>query len=88
MRPLHDESVELEHRLSKKRLRMSTYRLEKLFTPRSIAIAGISPRPDSVGHIILKNLQSGGFPGELYLVDEDVAGGTGVGSVYKIVRSQ
>jgi acetyltransferase len=48
---------------------MSTYRLEKLFTPHSIAIVGISPRPVSVGHIILKNLRSGGFPGELYLVD-------------------
>jgi acetyltransferase len=53
----------------KKLLRMSTYRLEKLFTPRSIAIVGISPRPVSVGHIVLKNLRSGGFAGELYLVD-------------------
>ncbi|HXY89498.1 MAG TPA: bifunctional acetate--CoA ligase family protein/GNAT family N-acetyltransferase [Xanthobacteraceae bacterium] len=48
---------------------MSTYRLEKLFAPRSIAVAGISPRPDSVGHVILNNLRSGGFAGALYAVD-------------------
>jgi len=68
-------------RLSKKRLRMSTYRLEKLFTPRSIAIVGISPRPDSVGHIVLKNLRSGGFAGELYLVDPHHDGIDGIAAV-------
>jgi len=47
---------------------MSTYRLERLFAPRSIAIAGINPRPDSVGHVVLRNLRSGGFAGPIYAV--------------------
>ncbi len=48
---------------------MSTYRIEKLFAPRSVAVVGVSPRPDSVGHIILKNLKGGGFEGEIFIVD-------------------
>jgi len=46
--------------------------------------------PTRVGGYTLNALTSLGEDanGELYLVDEDVAGGTGVGSVYKIVRSQ
>ncbi len=46
--------------------------------------------PTRVGGYTLNALTSLGEDanGELYLVDEDVAGGTGVGNVYKIVRSQ
>jgi acetyltransferase len=42
---------------------MSTYRLEKLFCPRSVAIAGASPRERSIGRSIARNLRAGGFGG-------------------------
>ncbi len=48
---------------------MSTYRLERLFAPRSIAVVGASPRPTSPGRAVLKNLRGGGFAGAIYLVN-------------------
>ena len=41
---------------------MSTYRLDKLFAPRSVALVGASHREGSLGRIILRNLREGGFP--------------------------
>ncbi|HZW46900.1 MAG TPA: CoA-binding protein, partial [Microvirga sp.] len=48
---------------------MSTYRLDTLFSPRSIAVVGASPRPGSLGLTFLKNLIQGGFAGALYPVN-------------------
>ncbi|MFL5160124.1 MAG: CoA-binding protein, partial [Microvirga sp.] len=48
---------------------MSTYRLDKLFNPRSIAVVGASPRPGSLGLTFLRNLIAGGFEGELFPVN-------------------
>jgi acetyltransferase len=48
---------------------MSTYRLEKLLAPRSIALAGASPRESSVGRKILHNLRTAGFDGPISLVN-------------------
>ena len=48
---------------------MSTYRLDRLFAPRSVALVGASPRPSSVGRTILNNLQTGGFAGPIQLVN-------------------
>ncbi|KLK91539.1 GCN5 family acetyltransferase [Microvirga vignae] len=48
---------------------MSTYRLDTLFSPRSIAVVGASPRPGSLGLTFLKNLIQGGFTGALYPVN-------------------
>jgi acetyltransferase len=48
---------------------MSTYRLDKLFAPRSIAVVGASPRPGSLGLTFLRNLIAGGFEGELFPVN-------------------
>jgi acetyltransferase len=48
---------------------MSTYRLDKLFSPRSIAVIGASPRSGSLGLTFLKNLIEGGFQGALYPVN-------------------
>jgi acetyltransferase len=48
---------------------MSTYRLDKLFAPRSVAVVGASPRETSPGRAVLKNLRRGGFAGEIYLVN-------------------
>jgi acetyltransferase len=48
---------------------MSTYRLEKLFSPQSIAVVGASPRPTSPGHAVICNLKAAGFPGRIDLVN-------------------
>jgi len=48
---------------------MSTYRLERLFAPRSIAVVGGSPRDTSPGRAVLKNLRNGGFAGTVHLIN-------------------
>jgi acetyltransferase len=48
---------------------MSTYGLERIFTPRRVAIIGGSPRRSSIGAIILRNMTSGGFAGEIAVVN-------------------
>jgi acetyltransferase len=48
---------------------MSTYRLDKMFAPHSVAVVGASPRGRSPGRAVLHNLRSGGFAGEIYLVN-------------------
>lgn len=48
---------------------MSTYRLDRLFLPQSVALAGASPRPNSVGRKILRNLKAAGFAGPIQLVN-------------------
>src|SRR6266540_5499061 len=48
---------------------MSTYRLEKLFAPRSVALVGGSPRERSLGGIVLRQLRAAGFPGALHVVN-------------------
>ncbi|MEE1657348.1 bifunctional acetate--CoA ligase family protein/GNAT family N-acetyltransferase [Microvirga sp. CF3062] len=48
---------------------MSTYRLDKLLAPRSIAVVGASPRPGSLGLTFLRNLIAGGFEGDIASVN-------------------
>ena len=48
---------------------MSTYRLDALFAPKSIAVVGASPRERSLGRIALRNLREGGFAGPVHLVN-------------------
>ena len=48
---------------------MSTYRLDKLFSPRSIAIVGASPKAGSLGLTFLRNLDASGFEGPIYPVN-------------------
>src|SRR3954470_7624944 len=48
---------------------MSTYRLDRLFTPRAVALVGASPRDKSLGRAILNNLRGGGWAGPLHLVN-------------------
>jgi acetyltransferase len=48
---------------------MSTYHLDKLFSPRSVAVVGASPRETSPGRAVLRNLRSGGFQGTIGLVN-------------------
>jgi acetyltransferase len=48
---------------------VSTYRLDRLFAPRSIALVGGSPRPASLGRVILQNLRQSGFSGPIAVVN-------------------
>jgi acetyltransferase len=48
---------------------MSTFRLDRLFSPRSVVVVGASPRPTSPGHAVLKNLRQAGFAGSIALVN-------------------
>jgi len=44
---------------------VSTYRLDALLAPQSIAVVGASPRERSLGRIALRNLREGGFAGPI-----------------------
>src|SRR5262245_33482791 len=48
---------------------MSTYRLDQLFSPRSVAVVGGSPRPTSPGRAVIRNLRNGGFKGPIHSVN-------------------
>ena len=48
---------------------MSVINIERLCHPRSVAVIGASARPDSVGHIVLRNLVQGGFEGPVWAVN-------------------
>ena len=66
---------------------MSTYRLDRLFAPRAVALIGASPRPTSVGRTILSNLHAGGFAGRIHLVNpkyDKIEGVTAVGSIAEL----
>jgi acetyltransferase len=63
---------------------MSTYRFDKLFAPRSIAIVGASPREHSLGRNVLRNVIGGGFPGRVHLVNPDHPEIDGVAAVASI----
>ena len=43
--------------------------MRELFEARSIAVIGASPRPEKVGHVILRNIIASGYSGELYPVN-------------------
>lgn len=48
---------------------MSTYRLDTLFAPRSVALVGGSPRDTSMGRAVLRNLRGQGFEGRIFVVN-------------------
>ncbi|MFD1703112.1 GNAT family N-acetyltransferase [Methylopila henanensis] len=52
---------------------MSTRNLDAVFAPRSVALAGGSPREGSVGRAVLRNLREGGYSGPIRLVNPDHA---------------
>jgi len=66
---------------------MSTYRLETLFRPRSVAVVGASPRKQSVGRLIIRCLRDGQFGGLLHVVNphyREIDGMSTIGSVGEI----
>ena len=44
---------------------MSIRNLDAIFHPKSVALIGASPRPNSVGFVVAKNLLAGGFEGPI-----------------------
>ena len=48
---------------------MSSFGLDRLFSPRSVAVVGSSPRELSTGRHIVRNLRAGGFKGLIHLVN-------------------
>ena len=48
---------------------MSTHHLQALFKPRSVALAGASARPGSLGRAVLDNLRRAGFAGPIHLIN-------------------
>jgi len=64
---------------------MTTYRLDRLFAPRSVALVGASPRELSVGRKILSNIRSAGFPGPIHLVNPNYPQIEGIAATKDIV---
>lgn len=48
---------------------MNSSNLDKLLSPRSIAVVGASERPDAIGTRVINNLRTMGFPGPIYPVN-------------------
>jgi acetyltransferase len=63
---------------------MSTYRLQNLLSPRSVALVGASPRQGSVGRAILHNIREAKFKGEFALVNPRYADIDGVATVRRL----
>ncbi|MCG8346640.1 MAG: acetate--CoA ligase family protein [Chloroflexales bacterium] len=40
--------------------------LEEIFSPQSVAVVGASPNPMRLGHQVLKNIVTNGYPGRIY----------------------
>src|SRR5437588_4779554 len=47
--------------------------LQEVLQPRSVAILGASRSPRKWGHVAAKQLISGGFPGNIYLINPSVS---------------
>src|ERR1700680_4235768 len=67
---------------------MSTYRLDKLFSPRSVALIGASPRPPSPARAVLRTLRNAGFEGPIHLINphyDEIEGVRSVRSLDELV---
>ena len=60
---------------------MSTYRLKNLLAPRSLALAGASPRQGSVGRSVLRNIRDAQFKGQFGLVNTHYGEVDGIAAV-------
>ena len=69
---------------------MSTYRLDRLASPRSVAVIGASPHEKSVGRHIIANINAGGFAGPVHVVNPhhaEIEGITAVKSMSDIIEA-
>src|SRR5262245_40699200 len=65
---------------------MSSYNLERLLTPRSLAVIGASSRSGSVGSAVLANLRAAGFPGQVGVVNPHQSEVHGMAAVPSLAR--
>jgi acetyltransferase len=63
---------------------MSTYHLENLLSPSSVALIGASPRRGSVGRAVLENIRKAHFAGEFGLVNAHYPEVDGVAAVTRL----
>src|SRR3972149_5245393 len=62
---------------------MTRFSLDKLLHPTSVAVVGASPREETVGFRVVRNLRRLGFPRTIFPVNPDhpeLAGGPGSGA--------
>ncbi len=45
--------------------------LDNFFKPKSVAIVGVSRNPEKVGHVLFRNLLDNGYPGNVYIVNNN-----------------
>jgi acetyltransferase len=60
---------------------MSTYRLDKLVAPCSLAVVGASPRETSVGRHVVANIIAAGFAGPAHVVNPNYGDIEGISTV-------
>ena len=53
-------------------MKLPHYTLEEILQPRSVALLGASRAPQKWGHVAAKQLLSGGFAGDIYLINPSV----------------
>jgi acetyltransferase len=58
--------------------------LAPLFSPRQVAVLGVSRNPEKLGHRLLRNLLEGGFPGRVFPVNPSGETILGVPSVARV----
>jgi acetyltransferase len=63
---------------------MSTYRLDKLIAPRSLAVVGASRRETSVGRHVIANIVAAGFAGPVHVVNPNYGDIEGIKTVKSI----
>jgi acetyltransferase len=63
---------------------MSTYRLDRLMAPHSVAVVGASRRDTSVGRHVIENIVTAGFPGQLHVVNPNYGDIEGIATVKSI----
>ncbi|MFT3755371.1 MAG: bifunctional acetate--CoA ligase family protein/GNAT family N-acetyltransferase [Pseudoxanthomonas sp.] len=63
---------------------MSTYRLQSVFQPQSVAVVGGSPRERSAGRAVVRNLRASGFAGKLAWVSPHYNEIDGIATVSRI----
>lgn len=66
---------------------MSVYHLNRLFRPRSVGLVGASPRPGSLGRIVLAKLREARFDGPVWVVNPkhaEIDGSRTVGSITQL----
>ena len=79
-----DQRASALARMSRREHQAARRSLEKLLTPRAVAVIGANRQPGTIGHQILVNLIEGGFPGPVYPVNpaaDEVAGRPAVARV-------